>query len=750
MHLALINPDNGPMQARFFGEDVDGAARWASEHNDQKWNVYYTANVAPPGFNRKPAKRDIVAVRFAHVDVDPPKDGSPWDIDATLKRLDAALPVPNIIVRSGNGVQALWRVEKATIAEIEQINRALIARFGGDVGTYNADRLLRVPGTVNYPDQKKRAIGRVAALAASVRNDRNEDVPYGIEVLRAAFGASLPANDSDEKPLPLIENFELITSNDLALPPRDGLRELIDDPRRTDRSADTYALALEMLRRGLAPEQVMGVLLNQQNAVSAHCLDQRDPNRAARRAIANAGQALERRAAQRALDRQIGAGTGAVPTTTTYTLEDMLDRHVFVKDGSQVADLCAPQLVQSLADFRNTTAASKHRVRWPDGREKLVPCSKAWLEHPERKEVDTVTFHAGAPAITTAPQGDLSALNTWRPRERGEAPVDWEERATVFVEHVEWLWGESAGEFLDFLAHAEQKPGVLPHYGWIHVSRVHGKGRNWISGLLARLWPGNVATSLDLMAVLEDGFNARLSRCLLAVVDEINEGGSQSYRHAQALRQLVTAEVREINPKYGRRHIEYNSARWLFFSNHTGVIPLGEEDRRFYVVEHEGPVREPQYYERLYCSLADPLFVRSVAEILQRRDISGFKPGKHPPMTAAKDALIAFSRTDEDEMFRDLAARWPTEVISGREIRELFEDDVLRRPSSKHAMDRAGIRKLKKTRLSTGVEMVYALCDHEYWAKRPAELIRQEIDSMSLARKLAHMRFEAPLPGCRL
>ena len=37
--------------------------------------------------------------------------------------------------------------------------------FGSDEATHNIDRILRLPGTVNYPNKKKRVKGRVPTLA---------------------------------------------------------------------------------------------------------------------------------------------------------------------------------------------------------------------------------------------------------------------------------------------------------------------------------------------------------------------------------------------------------------------------------------------------------------------------------------------------------------------------------------------------------------------------------------------------------
>jgi len=286
-------------------------------------------------------------------------------------------------------------------------------------------------------------------------------------------------------------------------------------------------------------------------------------NRATPRQPAPPMPDTERRDHQRELNRLIGEGSHTVPTAQILTLEEMLKRYVFIKGGSQVADLLRPQVVLPFAEFKNAMAGSTYAVTKDDGSSKMVPCAPLWLKHQGRMEAETLTFRAGAPLMTVAPEHGTTALNLWSPPARDEAPHDWQARADLFVGHVQWLWGEHSNAFLDWLAHIEQDPGKLPHFGWVHIARWHGTGRNWVSSVLARLWRGNVAASFDLLGALEGKFNGQLSRTLLAIVDEINEGGTNSWRHAQSLRQMVTAETRQINPKYGRQHVEYNSTRWL-------------------------------------------------------------------------------------------------------------------------------------------------------------------------------------------
>jgi hypothetical protein len=746
-HLTAIDPDKGrPTIGRDFRMDTEAACRWALERNADGYNVYFTVNLARDGVNSKPSKADIEGIRFGHVDIDPPKgvpSFTPEQREAAYERLKAASP--SIIIWSGNGWQGLFRLDDGvTIDEVEQINRVLLKGLDGDKGTHDASRLLRVPGLINWPNEDKRRIGRVPALSRIVIEDLG--TVSDVQMLLDRYPAPPPLDKTKAQPRDAValRDVHLITADDLGLAPDHYLRSLIDAPKGKDRSADTLHFACEALRQGLASEQVMGVLLNGDNAISAHCLSQADPARAARRAIeeAQGEDDVARRQAQRERTRRIGEGSDVVPKSEIYSVPDMVERFVFIKDGSQVSDRWRPQSVLSLGDFRNATSGSKHMIVKPDGGLKQVQASEVWLGHADRLEADALTFRAGAGPMTELPDGPGAALNLWAPPVREDAPPNWENLASIFVGHVGWLWGEHADAFLDWLAHIEQQPGKLPHFGYLHISRIHGKGRNWISSVLARLWRGNVAASLDLMAVLDGGFNGRLSRCLLAVVDEINEGGNQSYRHAQTLRQIVTAEHREINPKYGRMRVEWNATRWLLFSNHTGAIPLGDDDRRFYVVDHDGPPRDAAYYKHLYDVLDEPDLIASVAEFLKRRDISRFNPGERPPTTAAKAALIKLNQSEEDALLQDLVMRWPVDVISASELNAYLGYNGVSSRSNRHAMDRHGIVKLRKVRTEFRTEAVYALRNDADWVAATPDALRAEIGGATDAMKGAALHDE--------
>lgn len=289
IHLVAIRPP-ADISGRDFGTDAEAAHAWAMQRNADSLGIYWSVNRVRAGLHSKPAKADISAARFVHVDLDPPK-GATWTQEEKLKqieRLQEAKVYPSLIVDSGNGLHGYWRLEDDCTAHdvIEGINRALSADFTADA-CWNIDRILRVPGTINWPNAKKASAGREPCLASIVER---EDGESSVEQLKAAFGwAEAPNKGSDRPNHPANDESlgtDLITPDDLGLSASDELRSAIEYPPGNDRSGDGLAVARLMANSKFADEQILGILLNPANAVSAHFLDQRDPRRAALRAIA--------------------------------------------------------------------------------------------------------------------------------------------------------------------------------------------------------------------------------------------------------------------------------------------------------------------------------------------------------------------------------------------------------------------------------------------------------------------------------
>lgn len=93
---------------------------------------------------------------------------------------------PTFITDSGGGLQAFWRFDELgeNLPAVEVLNKRLCLLLGGDTSCWNIDRLMRVPGSINWPNALKRGRGRVPALASMIEEDQGETVePEALHVI---------------------------------------------------------------------------------------------------------------------------------------------------------------------------------------------------------------------------------------------------------------------------------------------------------------------------------------------------------------------------------------------------------------------------------------------------------------------------------------------------------------------------------------------------------------------------------------
>lgn len=422
--------------------------------------------------------------------------------------------------------------------------------------------------------------------------------------------------------------------------------------------------------------------------------------------------------AQRELARKIGEGIEEVPTEfPELLLEEMLEQFVFIGDGSRVVRRGYRGASLTFADFQKATKASH------DFNAKGQPVSRAnkWLAHSKRRYAHTVTFRPGAGEFTQDPDG-APALNLWHPRPF-KAPENWRVLVQPFLSHVEYLVPIEAEreEFLHWLAHIEQFPGVLPSTHYLMITKMTGIGRNWLASGLARVWGGHTALNLDLVAMLDGGFNGRLARKVFAVVDELLEGVGRAQdkaRRADKLKSMLTEETRAINPKYGHQHIEFNCCRFLMFSNHDAALPLGREDRRVLVIANPTRREDPDYYSHLFSLLDDPVFITSIREFLRTRDISAYNPSKPAEMNAAKQRVIAAGESDLVASVRDVMDTWPSDMISASTLKARVTEfgEKVSGPVLNAAYSEAGLTAYpKKARVDERIERLWIIRNVDKW-----------------------------------
>lgn len=189
--LTAIHPlRHGYVRTRHFSKaDNPDIPRFIEAVQADGMGVYFSPGVPKTDADKKAKKSEIAATQIIYVDLDPPSDMDRESGRAALRqRLTDALPfyLPSpTLVDSGNGYQALFKLDELTtdLDIVEGVTRAVSAALGGDAGVWNVDRILRLPGTVNYPNQKKIDRGFTATQAKVVEMGQ----PAPLALLQSEF-----------------------------------------------------------------------------------------------------------------------------------------------------------------------------------------------------------------------------------------------------------------------------------------------------------------------------------------------------------------------------------------------------------------------------------------------------------------------------------------------------------------------------------------------------------------------------------
>ncbi|RUW41355.1 MAG: hypothetical protein EOS31_24670 [Mesorhizobium sp.] len=296
--------------------DEDKVSAWIVGHasHNQYYHVNPYSNVrrSERGALLKANKTDIAEVRYLHVDVDPGPpivDASDEEkalhVQSERERIGPLLmdAEPTFLVDSGGGLQALFRLDAPVQMDgsvemadnVARRNHGLAVQFGGDVAAKDVSRVLRLPGTTNWPDKKKREKGRRAAPTKLLWH---EDVVYPLSDFPAAGAARAastrpnagsgaePSPDSTTgpaitlpaKPVSGADVGELLASlpTDLAAIIRTGSDER-NPARWNSRSEAVFFTACSLVRTGFSDDEIANVLTDTDYGISAHVRDQGKP-----------------------------------------------------------------------------------------------------------------------------------------------------------------------------------------------------------------------------------------------------------------------------------------------------------------------------------------------------------------------------------------------------------------------------------------------------------------------------------------
>jgi hypothetical protein len=689
--LTAIVPDGGrPFTETFGPERIDAAMAFLAEHNGRH-NLYYSVAAPSGALRKKASKADIAYTRYLHVDLDPragENDAEERDrLRALLtEKLPSEVPPPTTIVFSGGGLQALWRLAEpvtingdvAACANLERYNRGLEFALGGD-HCHDVSRILRLPGTTNIPDARKRAKGRQPAVATLVAH--HPERVYGLhEFPQSEDPAEAAALAS--KPAPALPSAiaGLADLDRWAVP--DRVKAIIMHGHHpgeaktgdSSRSGWLFDATCQLVRAGVPDETILGILTDRQFAISASVLDYKE------KALAYARRQIDR----------------ARQATHDPELARMNERHaVLLQEGGKTRVLSWERseidpdrqipVLQSFQDFRNRYM-NRQVVIGADptsGAPMKMQAGKWWLAHPDRRQYLALRFMPGQPEEVD------DYLNLWCGFSVSPAPGDW----SLMQNHIREVLANgdaaSASYITRWAAWAVQKPEAAAEVALV-MKGGRGTGKGFFARALKQLF-GQHGLHVYSPSHLTGRFNAHLRDCCLLFADEAIAPGDKIAE--SILKGLVTEPELPIEGKGVNVVQARNRLHIVMTSNEQWVVPAGHDERRFAVFEVSGAKAQAHnHFAKMAAELENGGLAAMLHDLLAM-DLAGWHPRRDVPQTAALRAQKDLSLSAEDQFVLGVLEEG---AIPGakpyRQPRTRFSNDHHSEPGLYTAMRRASPR----------------------------------------------------------
>lgn len=691
--LTSIETDRKAITTATFGPaKLDECRAWIDRFNGRR-NIYWSVNPPMRELQKKAEREDIKEVCYLHVDIDPRAGEDLVEererlLGLLTDRLPKGVPAPTAVVFSGGGYQGFWRLqepipingEAAAYEDAKRYNQQLEILFGGD-NCHNIDRIMRLPGTVNIPDAKKKRKGRVEELATVLRL---EDVAYPIAdflqapmVQMAGGGDSyvgsgvkveVSGNIARLKDVDELDQWEVKDRVKVAIV--QGHDPENPKPQDNSRSAWVFDVACQLARSGVPDEVIFSVLTDPDFGISESILEKgsnaekyaiRQIQRAKEHGINPALRELNERFA---VIGNIGGKCRVVEEVNDRTLSrSLLTR-------------------QSFEDFRNRFMHQQVTVGTDDkGKPIQVPMGAWWLKQPERRQYETIVFSPGHEVP--------GAYNLWRGFACAAKPGD---RHQPFLDHLfENICSKNREHYeymLGWMARAVQEPDSPGQVAIVMRGRM-GTGKGALTKHFGALW-GRHYMQISDPKHLVGSFNAHLRDCVVLFADEAFYAGDK--KHESILKAIVTEDTLTVEAKGVDAESSSNYLHIFMASNNDWVVPAGVDERRYFVIDVSDNRRQDfGYFDALNKSMKNGGYENLLFYLLNY-DLSSYNVRAVPRTQALQDQKLMSLAPEAEWWYNKLNTGrliddhddWTTEVRC-----DALQDDYFQRMKDVGVMRRA-------------------------------------------------------------
>jgi len=617
--------------ASFDGDQVEMMRAWVEERNTEQLNVYFHVNRCRPELSKKAEKADVVAIEWLHVDLDPEK-GKPLreERNRILKQLENYdnLPKPTVIIFSGGGYQAFWKLAEpievngdlAAIEDAERYNIQIATELGAD-NCHNADRIMRLPGTVNWPNKKKRDNGQKAEQSDVVVENWGAEHDLAVFVRAPAKqvkGEGL-AGGANRPEVAVPGNVQRIPIDSLldALKPykitdEDDLLRLIIEGHDSEsvpmpgkdrsRSAVFLRVVAGLVRREVPDDMIYAIVTDRAYKISEHPVNQgRNMDRAYKRAMRFAKEELVNPMLAWMNERHAHVLIGG---KSRYLYE-------YMDESEGRMDLT----FLTLTDLNNLHA-NKEAVWETVGENgpkvEKAPLAKWWNTKAERREYRTIAFW---------PNREFdNILNLWRGFAVDAMPGD----CSLYLAHIKDNICRGNQDYYDYLlkwmANAVQNPDRAGQVAVV-LRGGQGNGKGTFAQSFGRLF-GMHYKYISNPDHITGQFNNLLRDAVVVFADECFAAKDKKQRGA--LKSLITEPKLRTESK-GVDAIETrNCVHLIMATNNDWAIAAEGDDRRFFVL-HVGDDKKQDgdYFKAIMDQLSNGGYEALMHHLLTM-DLSGF------------------------------------------------------------------------------------------------------------------------------
>jgi len=626
-------------------------------------NLYFLVNDTLRELSTKPSKNDISLGTWFFVDIDSnATDKENFEQDKIMMlsqltdKLPKGIPKPTMIIGSGNGYWGFWRLKEPFIIEgtedkwedYESYNKRLEQVFGGD-HCFNVDRIARLPGTINIPNPVKRKKGRVEVEARLLEfNDNVYELSDFKKVAGVQSSNSILDGNSTGDSLDIPGNIdrimELTELDEWNVP--DRVKIIIaqghhpDQPKEKDNSRSSWVFdCVCALARCNVPDAVIYSLLTDPDwAISSSVLELKSgADKYARRQILRAKQHSEDPLLLKMNDRHAVIGNIGGKCAVIEEIDDHLKLHNGqTYNRTKLTMSSFDSINQRYLNQRVSVGSTK------EGADVTMPLGKWWLQHPMRRQYDTMRF---MPLLEKD-----GVYNLWRGFAYEAIPGE----CGIFLEHVFMNVCNSDQHVYDYvikwMARVIQQPATA---GEVAIVMRGGKGTG--KGFFARTFGkifGRHFMHIANAKHLIGNFNAHLQDCVFLFADEAFFAGDKS--HESVLKMLITEDTIPVEKKGYDVESAPNFVHLMMASNDPHVIRATGDERRYMVLDMgNGNKQNSDFFGKMLDQLENGGY-QALLYMLQTVDLKDFNVRKVPQTSALQEQKLLSMSYDEEWWYRKM------------------------------------------------------------------------------------------------